>query len=267
LTDRPISFIGPMIRALLEGRKTQTRRVLNKARVFATPETRAFTLSGDDMARALQNADRFRHLGGDGWFWEADAFEWQAPATRAGWMAHIGYAPGDRLWVREAWRAELCWQTLKPSEIPEEAAVFYEADDSRQDNRLGAKFPGRKRPSMFMPRWAARLTLIVTDVRVQRLQDIGEEDAASEGLISWEYTDCDGDPRLDGRPYKDTGWHWEPPENEFAGFATAVGAFRNLWDSLNAKRGYEWEANPWVVAITFETVKQNIDQIEGGAHG
>ncbi|WP_295810350.1 hypothetical protein [uncultured Nitratireductor sp.] len=235
MTDRPILFSGPMIRALLEGRKTQTRRVLNKARVFATPETRAFTLSGDDMARALQNADRFRHLGGDGWFWEADAFEWQAPATRTGWMAHIGYAPGDRLWVREGFFGG----------HPGCANITYRAD------QIHAMVAIPWKPSIHMPRWASRLTLIVTDVRVQRLQEISEEDADAEGTAHCDQ--CGDAGWINSGP--DGGWECTAP-----GCGDAyVDCFRHTWDGLNAERGFGWDVNPWVVALTFEVIRQNID--------
>lgn len=206
-----------MVRAILDGRKTQTRRTLTKARVFATPESPAFTLTGDDMARALQNAGRFRRLDGDGWFWESDAFPWQAPAERTGWMAHIGYAPGDRLWVREK-------HSLLESSITGRAApVWYWADGEISEGDYS--WP---RPSIHLPRWASRLTLIVQDVRVQRLQEITWQDAKAEGISG--------------------GYH----QSEFAA----------LWDSINAKRGYGWETDPWVVALTFLTIRANIDAIE-----
>lgn len=229
MADRPILFSAPMIRALLDGRKTQTRRVLNRARVFATPETPSFTLTGADMARALQNADRFRHLDGDGWFWEADAFEWQAPAKRTGWMAHIGYGPGDRLWVRESLVAASTDQGKR--------WLSYAADGKGVWPITEWHKPRTSIPSIHMPRWASRLTLIVTDVRVQRLQEISEEDAKAEGCIP-------DDSSLN-------------PNN----IGPARQIFRNLWDSLNASRGYSWEANPWVVAVSFDVIKQNFDQI------
>lgn len=244
MTIRPILFSGPMVRALLEGRKTQTRRVLNRARVFETPETSAFTLTGPEMKRALQNASRFRHLGGDGWFWESDAFGHQAPATRTGWMAHIGYAPHDLLYVRETWSVHWANDDIKPSEVINDAwSVKYDAEGTiRAATRDGSLAEneqfGVKRPSIFMPRWASRLTLKVTDVRVQQLHDISEEDAKAEG--------CNEGAQIEEVSGIHEGW-------------SARTEFHHLWDSLNEKRGFGWSVNPWIVAVSFEVHLCNVD--------
>jgi hypothetical protein len=94
-----------------------------------------------------------------------------------------------------------------------------------------------------MPRWASRLTLTVTDVRVQRVQEISEADAVAEGVES----DSDG--------WRD----YQMPNTQCCG--TALESFRTLWDSLNAPRGYGWDANPFVAAYTFTVARQNIDQV------
>lgn len=246
MADHGILFSAPMVRALLAGTKTQTRRLLSEARVFATPETKAFTLRGDDLARALQNASGFRRLDGNGWFWESDAFEWQAPALRTGWMAHIGYAPGDRLWVREAWRTWRWNDRLKPSATPAEWGrrlhdfVQFEADN---DNRMD----GRLRASMHLPRAFSRLTLIVTDVRVQRLQDISEEDARAEGIV----------PLPSGR------FHCGFDDEGEITSKSAITAYAWLWNAINGEDA--WSANPWVVAYTFTVHQQNIDAMEKAA--
>jgi hypothetical protein len=256
----PILFSGPMIRAILREikqpgtGKTQTRRALTKARVFAAPDRPAFTLKGDDMARALQNADRFRHLADfpseDAWFWESDAFEWQAPAKRTGWMAHIGYGAGDLRYVREAWETTRAYDDLKPSEMGGDEPIRFQSDDSVQE--WGWPAPrdtdwGRGRPGMFMPRWASRITLTVTDVRVQRLQEISEEDARAEGI--------EGDPVNAWRCYQPepkSQTHWLDPRE----------SFRTLWDSINGDRpGLAWKYNPWVAAISFRPHLINIDNL------
>ncbi len=102
---------------------------------------------------------------------------------------------------------------------------------------------GKNVPSIHMPRWASRLTLRVTDVRVQRVQDISQEDAISEGL---EWVD-----RTWGVKGFAPSWCAVPKES-----------FKVLWDSLNAKRGYGWDINPWVAVLTFEVEKRNIDNVE-----
>lgn len=191
MTDRPILFSAPMILALLDGRKTQTRRVM--------PPPHGL----------------FKYTPGRG----------MTPFFTK-------WKPGDRLWVREAWRTSRHYDDLRPSEMGGEEPVKFLADGKVQTLAGRADdFDGRKRPGMFMPRWASRLTLTVTDVRVQRVQDISHHDAKSEGVL----------PNGKG--------------------ATPIDQFRTLWDSLSAKRGYGWEANPWVAATTFTVRCCNIDQM------
>lgn len=183
--DRPILFSGPMVRALLDGRKTMTRRVLE-------PET----LGADEAIR-------------------------------------IPYSLRDRLWVRETWAERLLGE-----------AASYRADV--QDA------PIAWRPSIFMPRWASRLTLIVTDVRVERVQEISEEDARAEGCFKG---------HASGRVFNDRtsmrlgGDEWSSARDWFA----------DLWDSLNASRGHGWDANPWVAALTFDVHHRNIDALREAA--
>jgi hypothetical protein len=129
---------------------------------------------------------------------------------------HCPYGvPGDRLWVREMW-APQCDEDLRP-EIAR-PTIFYAA------GWTGAAI--RWRSSVSMPRWASRITLELTEVRVQRLQEISEEDAKAEGIIAR----GPGSPTL--RPHQRD--------------------FRGLWNDINAKRGYGWDSNPWVWAITFK---------------
>jgi hypothetical protein len=201
--------------------------------VFATPEIPAWTLSGEELQRALQGADRFRRVDGNGWRWEADAFEWQAPLTRTGWLAHIGYAPGDRLYVREHWRTETSeYDGVAPRDLPASTPVLYEADANWSLN----KTVGRFRQGMHMPRWASRITLTVTDVRVQRLQEISSADSIAEGCRPHANSltiDCDTpDPRDD---------------------------YRRVWETINGPGA--WDANPWVAAYAFTVELGNIDTL------
>ncbi|HWJ71888.1 MAG TPA: hypothetical protein VNX29_01865 [Kaistia sp.] len=231
MADHPMLFSAPMVRALRAGTKTQTRRTIKSARVFATPERPAWTLRGEDLDRAMQGADRFRRMDGDGWFWEADAFEWQAPSTRTGWLAHIGHAPGVRLWVREAWKPHSSFSDMRPRDMPK-SRIFYRADDTYAPSNTPWI------PSIHMPRWASRLTLIVTDVRVQRLQEISEADAIAEGSR---------EPSL--APIIGACW-------------SERDAYAKLWTAINGPGS--WEANPWVTATSFDVIHQNIDEVGSG---
>lgn len=143
---------------------------------------------------------------------------------------------GDRLWVREAWRAPREFDAVAPRDIPPGTDVWYEAQDNVPFHPSDF---GKLRPSMFMPRWASRITLEVTGVRVERLQDISEADAVAEGC------ECDSD-----------GWRdYQMPETQCCG--TAIESFRSLWNSLHGPDA--WDANPWVVALTFTVRHGNID--------
>jgi hypothetical protein len=225
MADRPIPFKGPMVRAIIEGRKTQTRRVLDPqpdshARVNHIEHvegTRSFDLhSGARLANGkFQGSDRMQ-------------------------MVAAPYAPGDRLWVREAWRAPIAVDHLPPRDIWATTPVCYEADGSKQP-RHSIEW-GRYRHSMFMTRWASRLTLIAESVRIERLQEISEEDAVTEGA---------------GR--KAGGYTW-PGAHHNAPPVTARTAFSMLWESINGAGS--WDANPWVAAITFRSILANIDQID-----
>ncbi|MEO0385079.1 MAG: hypothetical protein AAF234_16155 [Pseudomonadota bacterium] len=259
MPDKPILFSGPMVQALLDGLKTQTRRVLKKPipptdadRVFAWHPPIGAT---GNWAEGGLWADQ--HMRGDP----------GGPDHVGGYKRYCGplpHTPGDRLWVREAhallprtaYRMSIGTGTIEQREHPTDnysAAVFRQGFD--RSGRL------QWRPSIHMPRWASRLTLIVTDVRVQRLQDISEWDAIAEGL-KW-YED-------ETKPERDSGWILEPNKRE-PGKVGVVSAdarvgFEYLWDSINAKRGFGWEENPWVTATTFTVHQCNIDAMEPRAH-
>jgi len=207
MTDKPIIFSAPMVRALLEGRKTQTRRLAKVT--WSDGANREFT--GWHPERAGMN--RWQLVGGMG-----------VGATIA-----VPYAPGDRLYVREAF----CPRLGYPAAI---AKPHYRADDDKPEWRWMWK------PSIHMPRWASRLTLTVTEVRVQRLQDISAGDSIAEGV------ECDtctamGQSACHGR-----------------GCFASIDAYRHLWNSLHGPDA--WDANPWCVAISFTVQYGNIDQVK-----
>ena len=193
MKERPILFSAPMVRAILDGRKTQTRRVVK-------PQPSQELL--DDYAQIR----RERGVQKD----DAEMLSECLPCP-------YGF-PGDRLWVRETWARD-----------DEDGALMYRADVGCDDDanawergRIEGVSRYRWRPSIHMPRWASRITLEITDVRVERLQDIGEEDAEAEGI-----------PRSDVSP---------PDMGRFA--------YQQLWESINGPDS--WAANPWVWVIGFK---------------
>ncbi len=231
MSDLPILFSAPMVRAILREiekpgtGKTQTRCVLT-ADCDEPP-----AIAYDGRIIAYDDGER----------------EYRWPRT---------YAVGDRLYVREAWRSEAAYDDLAPASMGGEEPIRYEADGSHQSWGYPAiSNLGRYRQGMHMPRWASRITLIVADVRVRRLQEISEPDALAEGV-----------ERLhDGFfPYGITTFMTtvvDGREVPAQYCPTACGSFRLLWNSLNADRGYGWDANPWVAAYTFRPILGNIDQV------
>lgn len=144
--------------------------------------------------------------------------------------------PGDRLWVREAWRASLAYELTPPRDIPPGKPIAYQADGA---GRLPHFNAGKLRPGIHMPRWAGRITMEVTGVRMERLQDISEVDAISEGVRQMR----DGSECWVGR---------EGPRGLVTPWPTARDAFRDLWQSINGPDS--WTANPWVWAIEFKRI-------------
>lgn len=204
MSDRPILFSAPMVRALLAGTKTQTRRVI------------------EPVTGPIQEGDIIVS-------WPADA------PVRKGLTFRPRFAVGDRLWVKETWRTHRSWDDHKPSDVPR-SRLWYEADRDNCDQH------GKARPSIFMPRWASRLTLTVTDVRVERLQDISEADAIAEGI----------------EPSALSG-HWKDYGPDPLPWASPVESYRSLWKSLHTKPDHLWADNPWVCALSFDVREGNID--------
>lgn len=232
-TDKPIIFSAPMVVALMESRKTQTRRKL-KVDVPEPPDADNIV----HLNRSLKPAPYLDaycsqpHTSanprgmGENWLW------WTRD-DRACTQFKVGYKPGDLLWVRETWqvRGLAHGRPIAETRIAAKSAFHYRATD----NGAWKAYWGPWRTPLHMPRWASRLTLLVTDVRVQRLQNISKEDVLAEGI-----TERGGVP-LTGVV---TGWH-EP--------------FAALWDKLHGDGA--WDANPWLVALTFKIHKANIDTV------
>ncbi|WP_176154446.1 hypothetical protein [Burkholderia vietnamiensis] len=216
MKERPILFSGPMVRAILEGRKTQTRRI-----VKPTGAHHIFQFRGREEARGT----------------DEPTGEWAWCRAERVISEHIRCPygkPGDRLWVRET---HLAWWKLDEAN-PAGPRVFshvaaYAADGYELE-------PGEKWiPSIHMLRAASRITLEITGVRVERLRDISESDARAEGVTIEERHKvgyCLGGGRGADRP-------------------PSIRALRELWDGLNADAGHGWDANPWVWVVEFRKVE------------
>lgn len=228
VSDRPILFSAPMVRAILEGRKTQTRRIIDPQPVLTSQTYAAMGLPvyANDFS----------------WPTKYGTIVSCKPHPPEGYLRDfpLRYAVGDLLWVREAWKPHSIFDHLPPREMPE-SKIFYLADPGYSPSG------SRGRPGMHMPRWASRITLRVTGAKVERLQDISEADAIAEGVES----DPDfpsGIWRCYEREPKQQDWWGDPRES-----------FRTLWESINGPGS--WDANPWVAAYSFEPIFQNVDKV------
>lgn len=203
MKEKPILFSTPMVQAILDERKTMTRRVVGedkRGEWIAYNDVRKNSEYGASVPcylnREISIDDKSRNI------------------------MYPKYDVGDILWVRETW--------AKIDELPFDNYVYRTNYGTTEDD----SFPPsmfKWKPSIFMPREAARIFLKVTNVSVERLQDINEEDALKEGCM--------------------------PTILDDAIFFSARGKFHALWDSLNAKRGYGWDLNPWVFVVEFEVIK------------
>lgn len=239
-TARPILMSGPMVRSTIDGIKTQTRRIV-KPQPFL-----------DAMGNFCSPGKKGQH---SCWGQRIDG----APCTRDFVKSRCPYGiPGDLLWVRETWAVGKCADGLKPRELSrrcwiyENGGLWYEG----QEPTHPISPRGAPRSSMFMPRWASRLTLEITDVRVERLQDISKSDAEAEGI---EYAI---------RPFGDWKlipgiWDFEGLVNdgEQRGDPPPAIKYAYLWNSINAKAGTRWADNPWVWVLTFAVHHANVDAV------
>lgn len=208
MKERPIIFSAPMVRAILSGAKTQTRRVVPTMVTGGRVE-----YPGKRDGRGFSRVN---------WLDTAEGMAQAAQDCKHG-------RPGDKLWVKETWGAV---PHMMGGVQPE--TLRYRADGEYQNERG----TWRWRSSIHMPRWASRITLEITGVRVERLQDISEADALSEGVAQvvrdrlpaqqcGEYDAIDVDP---------------------------VELYRDLWESINGHGS--WDANPWVWVIEFKKLEQ-----------
>jgi hypothetical protein len=195
--EREILFSSEMVRAILDERKTMTRRVVKyhgeQPRTVADKSIVPYSGTGEQLKRAME---------------------------MNGYRCPYG-VPGDRLWVRETYR----FRYADAGPGSKEDSVQYRAD-------RGCLVEPCWHPSIFMPRWASRITLEVTGVRVERVQDITRTDIRAEGVTIPAHM-----------------------SNEDSYKAAYLKAWRDLWDSINAKRGYGWDVNPWVWVVEFRRLQ------------
>lgn len=225
MKERPILFSAPMVRAILEGRKKQTRRVSGLEVINKEPHRYEFKSIIDFAGKPHAS------------FWDHIANVQVIAPLKHG-------KPGDRLWVRE---------THSQKDVRQDGGelrclVGYQADETARLWDMGGDFetaafekPKRWKPSIFMPRWASRLSLEITGVRVERLQDISEEDAWAEGCERGEPTDNGG---------------WFPKERQdkigATGWDCARDWYADLWDEINSP--CSWDANPFAWVIEFKKI-------------
>lgn len=204
MKERPILFSAPMIQAILNGTKTQTRRVAKRTAAGHVKET---------------GGHRRWHIA------DFDAY-----------LACPYGQPGDRLWVRETWAAPHSEDGRPPRAIQcDQMRIHYLASESRG----GLVW----RPSIHMPRWASRITLEITSVRVERLWEVSEADAVSEGVGSITVSDG-GESR----------WvNYNQPESKGCSFGDARSSYRSLWEEINGQGS--WDLNPWVWVVEFKRLE------------
>lgn len=260
MKEHPIIFSTEMVRAILEGRKTQTRRI-----VKPQPE-------------------QWVSQAGYSWFTPKGEISFRGDTANgpAEYSIPLRYQRGDRLWVRETWQLLMpCVVSFGPgeddwdweseeadaiyAEKPEIGTLCYKADDPNACKWW--------RPSIHMPSWASRITLEVTSVRIERLQDISEDDAKAEG-VDWLFSEEDCrhvvgiiGTRPEDHGYRNYLWHGDFGQYgmgskqsdswpyQYSGYKDAIGSFSSLWEKINAKRGYSWDDNPWVWVISFKAIE------------
>jgi len=215
MKEYPLLLKSEMVRAILEGRKTQTRcpimpqPILIDSRTWEWPYPSTF--------------DEEKNK------WILSKASWGKNIDPANCM--INFCPwqvGDRLWVRETWRVDRLNESIKSNNLESGQWVQY-----KSDNDIWATYPGRWRPSIHMPRWASRITLEITNIRVERIQEISEEDAREEGLQQETHT-----------YWSETRTYW------------AQNSFKKFWDSIYAKKGYGWATNCWVWVREFRRINE-----------
>jgi hypothetical protein len=230
--EKPIIFSTEMIRAILKGQKTQTRRVIKPQ-----PPDYVDRLCGPGLYEPAIVNKNGELAPGEPVYGIYD--EWGE------WGVKCPYGqPGDTLWVRETWNTS---ENVRP---PINDPFIYRADF----NEYGiTKWDTKWKPSIHMPREAARIFLRVNNIRVEKLQDITEADARVEGILAINGFLLDHSSEW----CKYTVMAAATQGRDRPGVADSIGGFAYIWDRINAKRGYGWRTNPWVWVIEFEIAHSN----------
>jgi hypothetical protein len=213
--EHPMIFSAPMVRAILNGYKTQTRRKLP-----IQPPDDWIGVVGRYHPTIIDRHGNEQP--GPELFGVSDE----------DWGCHLKWAPGDRLWVRETWQTYCDQDHLAPQQLPVNTAIQYPATYDG--------WVSQKRRSVHMPRWASRITLEVTAVKVEPLQNISEDDALAEGAFKGKATGRVFNSVMEMRL---SGKEWRNARDWYA----------DLWESINGKGS--WDANPWVAVITFRRME------------
>lgn len=237
--ERPILFSAPMVRAILAGTKTQTRRVVKPQPTPATRFNTNLPLQAGDWVWPYPSSTAVRVT--------------NRPTGPEGWSKHCPYGqPGDRLWVRETWREIGAPGSRDGADYRATYVEESVAGGIPRAHALEMEAIERWRPSIHMPRWASRITLEITDVRVQRLQDISEADAIAEGVKPDAGGICGDDDIM--VPYIMSEHDMRNLDKPM--MPAPVARFVLLWDSINGKQPgvTNWNANPWVWALALKRV-------------
>lgn len=257
MKERPILFSAPMVRALLDGRKTQTRRIFAHKPLAQWP----YEFTGELVST-------LGYPKSEGFLWAGFRDSLKPDASSVFAKCPYG-AVGDRLWVKEAWRTSRGLDHCKPTGLAEGAPLEYLADQWIAPH--GMRDKGKVRTPLFMRRWMSRIVLEITAVRVERVQSISKADAVAEGIAPvchaseqfWENYQFTTKPPNAGEAIAG-------PNRIVKAFGDPVESYRSLWDSINGKglakartgekkreaEAARWASNPWVWGIEFRRVAE-----------